>query len=184
MRLSRRVGLAAPALLLAARALPVSAQTPKLTIAMVPLITTDAFYVTLGKGAQDAATALGVNLLYQGPATADTPQQVNILNAMIGRKPDVLVIAPSDRVQLVVPMRKAFDAGIPVITVDTYIGDSGVYQTGSGAADFPLSYIASDNTVLHDRMAEARITYGGRGQLTEVQRPRWGQQLMDILLPF
>ena len=44
--------------------------------------------------------------------------------------------------------------------------------------------IASDNTVLHDRMAEARIAYGGRGQLTEVQAARWGQQLMDILLPF
>jgi flagellar L-ring protein precursor FlgH len=44
--------------------------------------------------------------------------------------------------------------------------------------------IASDNTVTHDRMAEARITYGGRGQLTDVQTPRWGQQIMDILLPF
>ena len=44
--------------------------------------------------------------------------------------------------------------------------------------------IASDNTVQHDRMAEARISYGGRGQVTEVQRARWGQQLMDILLPF
>jgi flagellar L-ring protein precursor FlgH len=44
--------------------------------------------------------------------------------------------------------------------------------------------IASDNTVLHDRMAEARIAYGGRGQLTDVQRARWGQQMMDILMPF
>ncbi|MSP01799.1 MAG: flagellar basal body L-ring protein FlgH [Acetobacteraceae bacterium] len=44
--------------------------------------------------------------------------------------------------------------------------------------------IASDNTVLHDRMAEARIAYGGRGQLTELQSARWGQQLFDILLPF
>ena len=44
--------------------------------------------------------------------------------------------------------------------------------------------IASDNTVLHDRMAEARIAYGGRGQLTDLQRARWGQQMMDILLPF
>jgi flagellar L-ring protein precursor FlgH len=44
--------------------------------------------------------------------------------------------------------------------------------------------IASDNTVLHDRMAEARIQYGGRGQMTDLQSPRWGQQLMDILLPF
>ena len=44
--------------------------------------------------------------------------------------------------------------------------------------------IASDNTVQHDRMAEARIAYGGRGQLTDLQQPRWGQQVMDILLPF
>jgi flagellar L-ring protein precursor FlgH len=44
--------------------------------------------------------------------------------------------------------------------------------------------IASDNTVLQDRMAEARIQYGGRGEMTDLQTPRWGQQLMDILLPF
>jgi flagellar L-ring protein precursor FlgH len=44
--------------------------------------------------------------------------------------------------------------------------------------------IASDNTVAHDRMAEARIAYGGRGQLTDLQRARWGEQMMDILLPF
>jgi flagellar L-ring protein precursor FlgH len=44
--------------------------------------------------------------------------------------------------------------------------------------------ISSDNTVLHDRMAEARIQYGGRGEMTDLQTTRWGQQLMDILLPF
>ena len=44
--------------------------------------------------------------------------------------------------------------------------------------------IASDNTVMHDRMAEARISYGGRGQITQLQTPRWGQQVLDILLPF
>jgi flagellar L-ring protein FlgH len=44
--------------------------------------------------------------------------------------------------------------------------------------------IASDNTVQHDRMAEARISYGGRGELTAVQQPRWGQQVMDAVLPF
>ena len=44
--------------------------------------------------------------------------------------------------------------------------------------------IASDNTVQHDRMAEARIAYGGRGQLTDLQRARWGQQVFDILMPF
>lgn len=44
--------------------------------------------------------------------------------------------------------------------------------------------IASDNTVHHDRMAEARIAYGGRGQLTYAQSPRFGQQVLDTLLPF
>jgi flagellar L-ring protein precursor FlgH len=44
--------------------------------------------------------------------------------------------------------------------------------------------ISSENTVQHDRMAEARIAYGGRGQLTNVQTPRYGQQALDILLPF
>jgi flagellar L-ring protein precursor FlgH len=38
--------------------------------------------------------------------------------------------------------------------------------------------------VPQDRMAEARIQYGGRGEMTALQTPRWGQQLMDILLPF
>jgi flagellar L-ring protein precursor FlgH len=44
--------------------------------------------------------------------------------------------------------------------------------------------IASDNTVPHDRMAEARISYGGRGTLTDLQTARYGQQALDILLPF
>jgi flagellar L-ring protein precursor FlgH len=44
--------------------------------------------------------------------------------------------------------------------------------------------IASDNTVVHDRMAEARIAYGGRGTLTDLQAPRYGQQILDALLPF
>ena len=44
--------------------------------------------------------------------------------------------------------------------------------------------ILSDNTVQHDRMAEARISYGGRGQLTDVQTPRYGQQVLDAVSPF
>jgi flagellar L-ring protein FlgH len=44
--------------------------------------------------------------------------------------------------------------------------------------------IASDNTVLHDRMAEARIAYGSKGQLSDLQRARWGQQMMYIVMPF
>lgn len=44
--------------------------------------------------------------------------------------------------------------------------------------------ITDDNTVQHTQIAEARISYGGRGQLTDVQQARYGQQLLDILMPY
>jgi flagellar L-ring protein precursor FlgH len=44
--------------------------------------------------------------------------------------------------------------------------------------------ISSTNTVSYDKLAEARIAYGGRGQLMDVQQPRYGQQLLDIIAPF
>ncbi len=137
----------------------------KFSIALVPGLTTDAFYITMRKGAQAAADALGVELVFQGGPEFNPTVQVPVLDAVIARQPDAILIAPTDTTQLIEPLRKANDAGIPVITVDTFIG-SGQYQTGAGDADFPLAYIASDN-VLGGRMAARALAnaIGGEGKV-------------------
>jgi flagellar L-ring protein precursor FlgH len=44
--------------------------------------------------------------------------------------------------------------------------------------------ITSGNTIGYEQIAEARVSYGGEGQMTDVQQPRYGQQLYDIVFPF
>ena len=44
--------------------------------------------------------------------------------------------------------------------------------------------IENDNTIDSTKIAEARLAYGGRGQISDVQQPRYGQQVMDVILPF
>lgn len=143
----------------------VSHAQEKYSIALIPGLTTDAFYITMRKGAQAAADALGVELVFQGGPEFNPVVQVPVLDAIIARGPSAILIAPTDTTQLVEPLRKAHDAGIPVITVDTFIGE-GKYQTGAGDADFPLSYIASDN-VLGGKMAARALAeaIGGEGKV-------------------
>ena len=116
----------------------------KLPIALIPGLTTDAFYISMRKGAEAAAKAVGAELVFQGAPDFNPVLQVPVLDAVIARHPDAILIAPTDKNQLVQPLKKAVDAGVTVVTVDTFIG-TGKYQTGAGDADFPISYIASDN---------------------------------------
>lgn len=44
--------------------------------------------------------------------------------------------------------------------------------------------ISTDNTISYEKIAEARVSYGGKGQITDVQQPRYGQQVYDVLFPF
>lgn len=44
--------------------------------------------------------------------------------------------------------------------------------------------VSRQNEVTYDKIASARVSYGGRGQITDVQQPRYGQQILDAILPF
>ena len=69
--------------------------------------------------------------------------------------------------------------------------DDGLFQSDSASAGLPAVAgvlrprdIATDNSVSYDKIAEARISYGGRGRMTEVQQPAWGHQIIDLFAPF
>ena len=137
----------------------------KPTIALIPGVLADGFYITMHKGADAAAKAIGADLVFQGPASWDVTLQVPVIDAIIARKPAAIMVAPVDKTQLIKPLRKAFDAGITVVCVDTFIGN-GQFQTGSGDADFPISYVASDN-VLGGRIAARALAkaIGDKGKV-------------------
>ena len=94
----------------------------KYTFYLVAGIASDAFYLTMNKGAQAAAKKLGAKVIFTGsPAAFSPPTQIPYLNGAIARKPDAILIAPTDKTALIAPIQRAIKAGIPVATVDTFI---------------------------------------------------------------
>lgn len=130
------------ALALAVAPLAASAQDDKITIGFLPGVV-DPFYQVMQIGVEAAAEKLGVEVVTQIPATWGVAVQTPLLDAMIARGDlDYLVTAPTDKDQMVGPLESAVEAGIKVITVDTFLGDG---DYGTGPVTFPLSYIGSDN---------------------------------------
>jgi len=112
-------------------------------LGFVPGVNPDPFYITMSRGVNAAASRAGIQVVQQDPEQFNVQFSVPIVEALIARGDiDALVTAPNDKEQSIPVLQKANDGGIPVITVDTFIGD-GDY-TG-GPVTFPLSYVGSDN---------------------------------------
>jgi ribose transport system substrate-binding protein len=119
-----------------------TAQDSKPKIGFLPGVV-DPFYQVMEIGVNEAAADLGLEVVTQYPDTWGPTVQTPILDAMIARGDlAYLILAPTDKDQMVAPLQSAVDAGIKVITVDTFLGD-GDYV--NGPVTFPLSYIGSDN---------------------------------------
>jgi ribose transport system substrate-binding protein len=129
------------ALILAAVSQIATAQD-KIKIGFLPGVV-DPFYQVMQLGVETAAKDLNVEVVTQIPQTWGVEVQTPILDALVARGDlDYIVTAPTDKDQMVGPLKAANDAGIKVITVDTFLGD-GDYV--NGPVTFPISYIGSDN---------------------------------------
>ncbi len=116
-----------------------------ITIGFLPGVV-DPFYQLMQIGVEQAIadSSLNIELVAQIPESFNPTTQTPILDAMVARGDiDYLIIAATDKEQMVAPLQAAYDAGIEIISVDTFIGDG---DYANGPVTFPLSYIGSDNT--------------------------------------
>ncbi len=125
----------------------------QLTFAFVPGVS-DPFYYTMERGARQKAKELGVNLVVaEYPKSWGPEVQVPILESVVARGGiDLVIIAPTSVDALIEPLKKIYDQGIEIITVDTYLGD-GDYSKESNYS-FPLAYIGTDNRLGGKKVAE------------------------------
>jgi ribose transport system substrate-binding protein len=140
-----------------------SSASKKYTLALIVGVKGDPFYVTMQKGAQAQADKLGATLLVDGPTQFKDTLQVPIVDALIARKVDAIIIAACDKQSLIAPLQRANDQGIKVISVDTFIGNG---DYANGPVKFPLSYIGSDNEEGGKIAGQAVIkAIGGKGKV-------------------
>jgi len=108
-----------------------------LTIAVIPKATMHVYWKSVHAGASRAEAELaGVRVLWQGPAREDDrADQVALVETFIQKRVDGLVLAPLDEKALVGPVRRAREAGIPVVIIDSGLADP----------DAAVSFVATDN---------------------------------------
>jgi len=125
-------------------------------IAVLPKGLTHQFWLTVKAGAEAAAAEQGARIIWQGPAReTEVARQMDIVDDMINRRVDAIVLAACDEDALVSSVDKAMDAGIPVITMD-----SGVQS------DRPISFVATDNIAGAALAAETLVELiGGEGRV-------------------
>ncbi len=96
-----------------------------MTFVLVPKNLGNPYFDTANNGAQEAAGELGVTVLYQGPASADATQQIQLINSLIAQNVSGLAVAADDSDALVPTGKEAMDAGIPVVSWDSAIAPDG-----------------------------------------------------------
>ena len=128
----------------------------KLTIAVVPMGTTDEYWKMVHAGAVKASRELGVDIIWQGPIKRDDrTAQIDVVESMIVRGVDGIVLAPVDNMAMRGPVEDAKRGGVPTVIIDSDL------QSNSF-----VSFVATDN-VKGGAMAADHLAklIGGHGKV-------------------
>jgi ribose transport system substrate-binding protein len=116
----------------------------------------DEFYITMNCGAQAKAKELGVTLDFQGPDKFDPSLQTPVVNAVAAKKPDAVLVAPTDTKAMFAPIQQMSQNGTKIVLVDTTLDQP----------DMAVSQIASDNEAGGKAAADALgKLIGGKGKV-------------------
>lgn len=115
----------------------------ELKIGFVMKTLSNPFFMTMEKGAKRAEAELGVKLVVQvGQEETSIEQQIAIVENMIAQKFDAICIAPGGSKEIVPVLKKAQDAGIPIINIDNRVDA----EAAKAAGLKPIPYVGASNT--------------------------------------
>jgi ribose transport system substrate-binding protein len=136
-----------------------SKSSERKSIVYVPGLTGNPFYSTVACGAKSVAAKNNVDFSVQGAPQWDVAKQTAIVNAIISKKPDGLMISHNDPKAMIVPLKRAEAAGIKVMTIDGDLADTSI----------AVSNIQSDN-LEGGRLAGERMAklIGGKGSVVAI----------------
>ncbi|HEY7530429.1 MAG TPA: sugar ABC transporter substrate-binding protein [Gemmatimonadota bacterium] len=137
------------------------------TVALVLKTLNNDFFIEMTEGAQAAADSLGVELLVQAPEREiDVEKQMQIIENLIQRRVDALLLTPSGSREVVPAVVEANAAGIPVVVLDTRVDEEALRRADGSVATF----IGSDN-VEGGRIAGQFVAdrLGGRGPVAIIE---------------
>ncbi|MFC1692890.1 substrate-binding domain-containing protein [Candidatus Latescibacterota bacterium] len=111
-------------------------QKENLTIAVIPMGTTHEFWKSIHAGAVTAAHEEGeIDIIWKGPLKEDDrDEQIQIVETMVARSVDAVVLSPMDDRALIRPVREAASRGIPTVLVNSVL-----------QGDYHVSFVATDN---------------------------------------
>jgi len=142
----------------------------KKLVAVIPKGTSHIFWLSIQAGAVAAGQEFGLEILWNGPALeTDYSRQIQIVDSMIARRVDGMVVAAADRKALVQPIERATAAGIPVT----------VFDSGLESEKF-MSYVATNNFEAGQLGGRALgEMMGGRGTVAVVMHMPGSASTMD-----
>jgi ribose transport system substrate-binding protein len=135
---------------------PATQEKAIVTIAVIPKGLVHQFWLTVKAGAEQAAQESSVKILWKGPAReTDVAGQVAIVEDMISRGVDAIVMAACDARALVPTVAKAVEKKVPVITIDSGVD-----------SDLPVTFVATDNVAGAGAAADTLAKLiGGKGKV-------------------